>query len=134
MSACSSGLPRPIFCHRGKTEVVEATGLPLGFFEDATFDELTLTLNPGDFCVFFSDGIIDARSTTGDGFGRSAVERVAQENWKGSAEEIAGAIFEAVAEHSAGVDAFDDQTVVVFKLNAEGSAVKSKTRSARKNE
>src|SRR3954453_9936969 len=56
----NSGLPRPIYSHSGRTEIVQATGLPLGPFDDATFDELDLHVSPGDVFVFFSDGISDA--------------------------------------------------------------------------
>src|SRR5450631_1200954 len=70
LQVANSGLPRPIYCHRGKTEIIEATGLPLGLFDDADYDELTFQAEPGDLFVFFSDGILDARNRKGDLFGR----------------------------------------------------------------
>ena len=76
LQVANSGLPRPIYCHAGKTEIIEATGLPLGLFDDADYDEFTLQAQPGDMFVFFSDGILDARNQNGDLFGRSRVEEI----------------------------------------------------------
>src|SRR6202020_732890 len=38
----NSGLPRPIHCHDGKLEAIQATGLPIGLFPHATYDELNI--------------------------------------------------------------------------------------------
>ena len=70
LQIANSGLPRPLYCHDGKIEVIEATGLPLGLFDDAEYDEFTFKAKPGDMFVFFSDGILDARNRAGDMFGR----------------------------------------------------------------
>src|SRR5690348_1705959 len=72
----NSGLPRPLYVHDGKIEVIEATGLPLGLFDDAEYDELTFKAKPGDMFVFFSDGIMDARNRAGDMFGRHRTEAI----------------------------------------------------------
>ena len=76
LQVANSGLPRPIYCHRGKTEIIEATGLPLGLFDDADYDEITFQAEPGDVFVFFSDGILDARNQKGDLFGRQRVDKI----------------------------------------------------------
>ena len=76
VQVANSGLPRPLYCHDGKIEVIEATGLPLGLFDDAEYDEFTFNAKPGEMFVFFSDGILDARNKAGDMFGRTRVEQV----------------------------------------------------------
>jgi len=116
LTVSSSGLPRPIYCHDGKTEIIEATGIPLGLLPDTTYDVLSYNAQPGDVFVLFSDGMIDATNRSGELFGRSGVERMVAKNSERSADEIAEAVFNAVAEHAAGVDPFDDETVVVLKV------------------
>ena len=74
LTVANSGLPRPIFVHNGKNEVIEATGLPLGLFDEADYDEFKFRMKPGDMFVFFSDGILDARNRKGELFGRGRVE------------------------------------------------------------
>ncbi|MGA7358100.1 MAG: GAF domain-containing protein [Candidatus Sulfotelmatobacter sp.] len=124
----NSGLPRPIHVHAGKNHVVEATGLPLGLFDDANYDEFRFKMKPGDVFVFFSDGILDARNRHGEMFGRGRVEKLIEECGGRSADCVVDILFKAVAEHSAGVETFDDQTVVAIKVkdSPAASSVKRK--------
>jgi phosphoserine phosphatase RsbU/P len=122
LQVANSGLPRPLYCHDGKIEVIEATGLPLGLFDDADYDEFTFHAKPGDMFVFFSDGILDARNQAGDMFGRRRVEEIVAKSCEFSADWVVDALFKAVAEHAAGVETFDDQTVVAIKVkNSSGT-------------
>jgi sigma-B regulation protein RsbU (phosphoserine phosphatase) len=114
----NSGLPKPIYCHDGKIESVEATGLPLGLFDEAEFDELSFKAKPGDMFVFFSDGILDARNRHGQSFGPERVEAIVASCAAKSADCVVNEIFKAVTEHAAGVETFDDQTVVAIKVKA----------------
>jgi len=116
LQVANSGLPRPLYCHDDKIEVIEATGLPLGLFDDAEYDEFTFKAKPGDMFVFFSDGILDARNKAGEMFGRTRVEEVVASCTEVSAECVVNSLFKAVSDHTAGVEAFDDETVVAIKV------------------
>lgn len=118
LTVSNSGLPRPIFVHGGKNEVIEATGLPLGLFDEAEYDEFQFKMKPGDMFVFFSDGILDARNRKGELFGRGRVEKIVAECTEQSAACVVDSLFKAAAEHSAGVETFDDQTVVAIRVRA----------------
>jgi phosphoserine phosphatase RsbU/P len=118
LQVANSGLPRPLHCHDGKIEVIEATGLPLGLFDEAEYDEFTFKAKPGDLFVLFSDGILDARNSAGDMFGRKGVEQVVQKCMDCPPDQVVQTIFRAVEEHSAGVEAFDDQTVVALRVKS----------------
>src|SRR5271168_3397750 len=124
LQVANSGLPRPIYCHDGKIEIIEATGLPLGLFDDADYDEFSFRAKPGDMFVFFSDGILDASNKAEELFGRERVGEIVAANPQASANEIVKLIFQAVAEHASGEEAFDDQTVVAIRV--KGSAGKRK--------
>jgi sigma-B regulation protein RsbU (phosphoserine phosphatase) len=117
LTVANSGLPRPIFVHHGKNEVIEATGLPLGLFDEADYDEFTFRMKAGDMFVFFSDGILDARNRKGELFGRGRVEKIVAECAGKSANCVVDSLFKAAAEHSAGVETFDDQTVVAIRVH-----------------
>jgi sigma-B regulation protein RsbU (phosphoserine phosphatase) len=121
LTVSNSGLPRPSFVRDGKNEVIEATGLPLGLFDEAEYDEFQFRMKPGDMFVFFSDGILDARNSNGELFGRGRTERVVGGCADKSAACVVDSIFKAVAEHSAGVEAFDDQTVVAIRVRGSSS-------------
>jgi len=124
LQIANSGLPRPLYVHDGKIEIIEATGLPPGLFDDADYEELSFKTKPGDMFVFFSDGILDARNRAGEMFGRSGVERVIASCPDQSPECVVTSLFQAVADHAAGEEVFDDQPVVAIKV--KGSAAKRK--------
>jgi sigma-B regulation protein RsbU (phosphoserine phosphatase) len=124
----NSGLPRPVLLHDGKNSVIEATGLPLGLFDDANYDEFRFKMKPGDMFVFFSDGILDARNRQGELFGRGRVEKIIEECGGQSADCVVDSLFKAVAEHSAGVEAFDDQTVLAIKVKDGGASAASRRK------
>jgi len=116
LRVANSGLPRPVYCHDGKIEIIQATGLPLGLFDDAEYDEFTFTPKAGDLFVFFSDGILDAQNKAREMFGRGRLEQIVTARCALSAEGVVEAIFKAVAEHAGTEEAFDDQTVVVLRV------------------
>ncbi len=118
----NSGLPRPIHLHAGKNHIIEATGLPLGLFDDADYDEFRFKMKPGDMFVLFSDGILDARNRSGELFGRGRVEKLVLECAGKTADCVVETLFKAVAEHSAGAETFDDQTVVAIKVKDNSAA------------
>lgn len=127
LTVANSGLPRPIYMHGDKLEVIEATGLPLGMFDEADYDEFQFRMKSGDMFVFFSDGILDARNRKGELFGRGRTETIVAECAGKSADCVVDALFKAVAEHSAGVETFDDQTVVAIRVKG-GSHSSSSSR------
>ncbi len=116
MRVANSGLPRPLYCRNGHTHMIEATGLPLGLFENVSYEEIVLQAVPGDVFVFFSDGIVDASNAKDEQFGRVRIEQVVAKNCNRSAQHIADALFQATDQFSAGAPVFDDQTVVVLKV------------------
>jgi sigma-B regulation protein RsbU (phosphoserine phosphatase) len=116
MRVSNSGLPRPIYCHNGHAHMIEAAGLPLGMFEDVTYDEVTIKAVPGDVFVFFSDGIVDASNPADEQFGRVRIEKVIAKNCTKNSQEIVDALLDATDKFSAGAPVFDDQTVVVLKV------------------
>lgn len=118
MQVANSGLPRPIYCHNGRAEIIEATGLPMGLFDEAEYDEFTIHGKAGDVFVFMSDGILDAENLEGELFGRTRVEELVVANCERTADDVVTAIFQEVERFSAGTQRFDDATVVVAKVKA----------------
>ena len=118
----NSGLPRPMHCHKGKVKRIEATGLPLGLFATAEYDELTIHAAAGDTFLFFSDGILDARNREGELFGSGRVEKLVEQNTHATAQQMVDLIYDAVSSHAGEMEAFDDQTIVALKVKSKSSA------------
>jgi phosphoserine phosphatase RsbU/P len=122
LQVANSGLPRPIYCNQGKIERVEAVGLPLGLFDTVEHEQLAFNALPGDVFVFFSDGLVDATSPEGVLFGRGRIEKIVEANWRLSADDLVKSLFQAVKDHTAGAEQFDDQTVVALKVKGSSKS------------
>ena len=62
----------------------------------------------------------------GELFGRRRVEQIVTECSGKSAASVVDSLFKAVAEHSAGVETFDDQTVVAIRVQGAAQSAKKK--------
>ena len=52
-----AGSPPPLrVAADGTYEIIDCTGVPLGYMEDLPHDEVTINVQPGDTMLFFSDG------------------------------------------------------------------------------
>lgn len=112
----NSGLPRPFSCRNGEISRIESTGLPLGLFEDADYDEVTLKAESKDVFVLVSDGILDAVNASGEQFGPKRVEEVIRQSCMKTANEIVQSLFDAVDTHRGTRATFDDETVLAVKV------------------
>jgi sigma-B regulation protein RsbU (phosphoserine phosphatase) len=117
MRMSSSGLPYPLrFSARSRCcERIVAPGLPLGVFDDGSWDELRVPLDPGDVFVFFTDGVTEADGGEGE-FGTERLGRIVEENAHAGAATIGTSIVSAALEFLKGRALTDDLTVVVVKV------------------
>ncbi|HEU4540208.1 MAG TPA: GAF domain-containing SpoIIE family protein phosphatase [Jiangellaceae bacterium] len=72
-----AGHPPPLAIRHGSVETVTASGTIIGSFEDQKFSTTTITLEPGETILFYSDGMTDL--PTGEGWlGVEGVSRALQ--------------------------------------------------------
>lgn len=87
-------------------EVALPGGLPLGVLPDGKYDEMRLYLHPGDRILFVSDGVVEARNSSGELFGFDRVHNLSSQS----------AFYLAEAARDFGQE--DDITVVAVRRNA----------------
>jgi sigma-B regulation protein RsbU (phosphoserine phosphatase) len=91
------------------------TGMALGMDAGATFEQSSLWLGPGDFILFYTDGVQDTLNEVGQPFGGERLLNVIQENACGSALEIVMALEKALEVFCGCTDRFDDTTIVIAR-------------------
>lgn len=97
--------------------LLEAGTLPLGVLDEhPARGEASIALAPGDLIVFYSDGITEARSPTGEFFGVDRVDRTLRELPQQATPELAiDAINEAIRGFAGGGAPSDDQTLLAVR-------------------
>jgi phosphoserine phosphatase RsbU/P len=113
----NSGLPYPLHYQAasGRCDRIDIAGLPLGSFDQASYEELTLDLNPGDVVVFHSDGVTEARRG-GEEYGLVRLKAQVEENAGRAAPKIGARILADVDRFMGAVAPADDVTLVVVKV------------------
>ena len=64
----------------GVLERLEAGGVPLGIIENAPYESQTVTLQPGDWLVIFTDGVIEAENERAEEYGEVRLQTILNAN------------------------------------------------------
>ncbi len=120
LQIANAGSVQPVFVSNSQqgiqVKTIQVEGFPLGLFPDAEYEEFTLSTQPGDMVVFFSDGIVDAENSTREMFGSDRLSEVLRSQPCPTAASSVQAILDAVAAFQSGTEHFDDETVVVLRV------------------
>ncbi|WP_319470577.1 SpoIIE family protein phosphatase [uncultured Pseudodesulfovibrio sp.] len=97
------------------TELGADACLPLGVTSDSVYAEQINDLHPGQIIAIGTDGIWEARDSSGTMFGKERFKEVLRGNAAKSSKEIMDAVFGAVREFTDGARPEDDITLVIVK-------------------
>lgn len=112
----NAGHNPPLVLHsEGSIDWLEPTGVPIGLFPNASWQEKSVLLHPGD-CVFaYTDGVTEASSPSGDEWGAAGLLRAAQCRATESANASVCSILGAMDDFSGGIQR-DDTTLAVMHI------------------
>jgi hypothetical protein len=117
LTLSSAGMP-PYYIYRAATnttEEIQISGVPLGSFNDAYFDEITTTFNAGDILVIISDGLPEAPNLAGELFDYQKLEDLIATYGNLSAQEVIDQLMVEADSWLSGNHNPDDITLVVIK-------------------
>jgi sigma-B regulation protein RsbU (phosphoserine phosphatase) len=100
----------------GEIEDLPNTGMPIGMIEETDYGRGgPIKLQEGDVIIIGTDGIWEARSPDGEMFGKDRLRRLLGSMKDQSADDIRGAIANAVNEFKGTAPQLDDITLVVIR-------------------
>ncbi|MCK4724813.1 MAG: SpoIIE family protein phosphatase, partial [Anaerolineales bacterium] len=91
------------------------TGIPLGIFEDAAWENQIIPLAPGDSLVVCTDGITEAQNPGGDFFGEERLFTALQASGGAAAEDILKNVLTNVESFTQLAHQYDDIAAVVLQ-------------------
>ncbi len=115
LTCCNAGHNPPFVIGRDSQRRLDRGGLPVGMFEDLPFDEETLTLNPGDWVIVFSDGVSEALNAAEEEFGDARIAAVVREHFDDTPENLLNALLTSVHTFAGGTPQNDDVTALVMR-------------------
>jgi sigma-B regulation protein RsbU (phosphoserine phosphatase) len=115
----NAGHDRPIlFSASGEPDTLDSSGLVLGIIPDSHYDESSIAIQPGEFLLVYSDGIIDAADPGEREFGLDRLTDLVRKHHGASAVDLVNHILQDVNGHAAGAPQTDDMTLVLIRREA----------------
>lgn len=90
-------------------------GIVLGFVEDVSFEQESISFEKGDILVVYSDGITEAMNENEEEFGEDRLVEVVTANRENSAIGIIENVMNEANRHAGSMPQMDDMTIVVIK-------------------
>ena len=94
------------------------TGMALGMIEDAPYEQRMVHLDPGDFILFYTDGVTDAINLWEQEFGMERLRQAILNHRHLPAADIIAALERAIDDFTGAAAQFDDIAIVVAKRMA----------------
>ena len=128
LSIANAGGTLPLLIRGGEVTEIDVRGVPLGLLPNTEYDEVRLSLKPGDIVVFASDGVHESMNTDLEEFGSDRLKSLlAGVAIADPAYTIAQRIVKATDEHAGvGRPPHDDRTLLILRVTDEGAADFSK--------
>jgi serine phosphatase RsbU (regulator of sigma subunit) len=123
LTLVNAGHPRPLLVRQGtglaeETDGKDVIGLPLGVSAGHAYGSHSVSLNPGDCLLLFSDGVTDAMDKKGEPANLRAIHAALREGAH-TPRALGGGVVKNVRLHAAGRSQHDDITLVCFGRTAE---------------
>jgi len=115
----NAGHNLPCQCTPGGVNELRATGMPLGLLPGMTYDEVEMTLQPGESLLIYSDGLVEAHNPQREMFGfprlRQSLPCAPQGGWQGN-NTLIGLLLDQLSEFTGpGWEQEDDVTFVTLE-------------------
>ena len=100
----------------GTTELLPLTGgIALGIIPGVEYKQNTITIDPGETLVLYTDGVTEAMNNEGEQFGIQRLHEVFQNSIPANSDEAAEMIFDAVSTFAGGAAQSDDITCLTLR-------------------
>lgn len=108
--------PPLLFCGRDEGEVkfLTTTGMPMGVESEATWEQDSVSIKPGDAMLLYTDGVPDAQNPKGEFFNEDRLVSLARSNLHLPAHELQKLVLSEVQKFVGGAPQFDDITLMVL--------------------
>ena len=119
----NAGHPPPLILRRGEiAEPFLETSFPVGLIPGAEYAVSSVTLEPGDTLVLFSDGVTEAMDPDEEMFGRAGLLEALQGQQEAPLDQLQKTILDSVDTFARGASQADDVTVLLVRYRAAAQA------------
>ncbi len=99
----------------GEVSLLNGRGIALGVLADIEIEEHTITIEPGDMVIAYTDGVTEAMTEDYEEWGLERLISVVRANRASSADELVATILRSIDDFVAGASQSDDLTIWCLK-------------------
>jgi sigma-B regulation protein RsbU (phosphoserine phosphatase) len=116
LTIANAGAEPPFVCRAGEVLKPQVEGVPIGLLDDQEYEETVFEAQAGDVLLFYSDGVEDQLSPTGEEFGRGRLTHALKRHCALAPQPLADELFQELDAYMDGTAITDDQTVIVARV------------------
>jgi serine phosphatase RsbU (regulator of sigma subunit) len=117
-----AGHPSPLLMRRGVVSELYSDGsLPIGLFEQETYNSSRIQLEPGDTLLLYTDGVTEAEDKDRNLFQDGRLKEVFSQHQDASLKQLQDGIVSAVEKFTEGASQADDVTLLVVRYRGSGT-------------
>jgi sigma-B regulation protein RsbU (phosphoserine phosphatase) len=111
----NAGHLSPLLFRNGNVAPLDSNGTVVGAFSFSKYDESSLTFNPGDLLVCYTDGITEPENAYGEMFGEERLIDLVKKHVHRDEHEIVRIVFDTVRSWTGQPELFDDMTLLLAR-------------------
>lgn len=120
LTYCNAGSFPPILIHRNAMShtLLETTGVFIGAYKDAQYNELKVNFQKGDRLVLYTDGLLEVKNPKGKDFGIKRFYRFLLNNMNSPVKEVSKTLMRRLEEYMGGdFIVRDDLTFLILEMS-----------------
>lgn len=111
----NAGHNPPFLLAQGVLRLLDSTGLPIGLFPEASYEEGTVTLGKSDTLLLYTDGFVEAENRDEAELGMVRWQNIFLAEASRPTADIPAALLQRTSSFENGAPATDDKTLVVIR-------------------
>ncbi len=112
----NAGHPPPLYIVGEQVTRLEEGGMVVGLFDDCTYEQGTLQVQPGSLFLAYSDGLVEPENVYGEEFGTRRLLEVVLRHRDAVPQVLAETLVAAAEEWAGSPEQADDMTLIVARL------------------
>jgi phosphoserine phosphatase RsbU/P len=119
LEICNAGHCPPLHVHGGEVRSIDATGVPVGLFCVRSYGTRTLSMEPGDVLVLYTDGVTEARNRADEEYGEVRLKQLVASVARETPQVIVDTCAADVAAFRGTARRTDDLTVMAIRRHGQ---------------
>jgi serine phosphatase RsbU (regulator of sigma subunit) len=109
--------PQFVLRNRGGIEPLSSTGMPIALYAGHGYKEAVVQIGSGDLLFFYTDGLVETESDTGDMFGAERLQALLETEHAEGIDTVLERVEAAVRAFRGSAEVFDDATMMALRID-----------------